>query len=388
MRILMMNCCFAGIICLGTFASLGAQNLKAPDAPFAHSNQVAIEMASEFSAAAITHGSKYLLWQNSYNNIQLLNKGQMVLAIRAQSRPSVPGWAPFTRFVNQVDPDKKTVTRTCKFNLTKDIGGEFRQTIRLCPDGRAEIAFLYDAGSNASLLKQQIWNLFLPLTMIRGTSVEVTENGTNVRKIALPDKPQWLNAGSKNWVNTGYFPKISKIVFFPDNPAQRFTLDFQGDIKHAVFFRSADGLEILFDFEKVGTPFTMTVNFGKSEAAHTSDCIVGGINFTQNNAYTVAVFPEKRNILMNPSFESGTRYYHNHNGGVAIPVHDGGARTGKSALVLKNNAVQTFNLPTPPNCTWTFSFYAKSLTQQNGTISCSGHSYRSEERRVGKECRS
>ena len=37
--------------------------------------------------------------------------------------------------------------------------------------------------------------------------------------------------------------------------------------------------------------------------------IVGGVDFRSENDFRVAVYDEGRNLLMNPSFESGVRYW-------------------------------------------------------------------------------
>ena len=61
-----------------------------------------------------------------------------------------------------------------------------------------------------------------------------------------------------------------------------------------------------------GAPFvdkTVQGDGPKATPSAREDCIVGGVNFTRNNGFEATVFDEKKNVFINPSFESGLRYW-------------------------------------------------------------------------------
>lgn len=341
---------------------LSALELKSPDVPFAKTDAAAVRAKSVFTGDSIVSGSKTLLWPDDYNCIKLLNNEQMVFGIQIRSVPSVPGWAPFTKFLTETDGKNNSVTRLHAFKLAENAGGTFRQTISMLPDGKAEIVSQYDAGGNLPLLKEQSFRFFFPGHMIHGKKLLITEGRGKTKTISLPDKEKW-NGGKKNpWIHSGWFPNVSRIVFDPDSETGSFTLDFpDGAIRNLVIFRAKEGAYFHVAFQENGKPFKIIVDFGKSGAVSRRDNVVNGINFTKNNGYEVTVFDEKKNMFINPSFESGARYFHNHNGGFDVQtlVTSKDARSGKFSLLL-NGAAKSFNFPTLANKDYTVSFYAKS----------------------------
>ena len=100
-----------------------------------------------------------------------------------------------------------------------------------------------------------------------------------------------------------------------------------------------------------------------------------GINFWKNDRINVPDFASSRNLLPNPSFESGLRYYNNFFTWGKWPGRDydiynidtDNARSGKRSLRISAfkaypnpNYLSTFTIPTKPGKKYTFSFYAKS----------------------------
>lgn len=94
-------------------------------------------------------------------------------------------------------------------------------------------------------------------------------------------------------------------------------------------------------------------------------CIVGGVDFAKNNDMEVVCFPG-RNLLMNPSFESGLRYLtprhgRQYPGDLRKALYTGAANSGKHALNVtwESGPVCTFGIPVHDRTDYTFSCYLR-----------------------------
>lgn len=94
-------------------------------------------------------------------------------------------------------------------------------------------------------------------------------------------------------------------------------------------------------------------------------CIVGGVDFAKNNDMEVVRYPG-RNLLMNPSFESGLRYFtprHGRSfpGNLRKALYTGAAHSGKCALNVTwdSGPVCTFGIPVYSRKDYTFSCYLR-----------------------------
>lgn len=117
------------------------------------------------------------------------------------------------------------------------------------------------------------------------------------------------------------------------------------------------------------------IDLGEAAVAGNTPPPNGGIDFWKHDAMHVPRSPV-RNIMPNPSFEQGLRYWTWQNGGAdnrgaaQIPRYsiDGTvSRSGKNSLLIspvqsRAAAMQSFALPLAKNRTYTLSFYAKSET--------------------------
>lgn len=341
---------------------LAALELKSPDVPFLKQSASARQEKSVFSGDSIVSGSKTLLWCSNYNCIQFLNREQMQFGAQIWSVPSDPAWAPFTKFRTETKEKDGTVTRIHEFKLDKNAGGIFRQTISLRTDGKAEIVSCYEVGKNLPLLKNQSFRFFFPLHMIQGKKLRITEKSGKTKTVSLPETREWSGGKKNPWIHSGWFPNVRRIVFDPDSPAESFALEFPDTMmKHFLLFRAKEGAYLQATFREMGKPFRILVDFGKSSGVSSTDNVVNGINFTRNNGYEVSVFNEKGNLFLNPSFESGARYFHDHSSGfdVRSMLTTQDARSGRYSLLLTRGA-KAFTFPTQANRSYTVSFYAKS----------------------------
>ena len=100
---------------------------------------------------------------------------------------------------------------------------------------------------------------------------------------------------------------------------------------------------------------------GKKPAAS----IAGGVDFGANNDQRVILGPG-RNLLMNPSLESGLRYFtpprgYEYYGDFPLALYDGDARSGKYSLHVswKSGPVGTLGIPVQAGSEYTVSCYLK-----------------------------
>ena len=153
---------------LFTFFPLFATELISPPAPFIpESGKQAEAMPLEFRNEGIYKGSKSLTWVNGQPHACLIfsQDNNTMLELHCRVSPTVPGWAPFTRFQDRVDSAKKSITRTHQFQITKDISGEFVQNIALKPDGKIHIDL--DWNCDLSKLKSRTVDFLFLSTILR-----------------------------------------------------------------------------------------------------------------------------------------------------------------------------------------------------------------------------
>jgi len=336
---------------------LSAFELRTPTAPFVKKTDSKAESTrTEFRNEGIYKGNKSLIWVNGQPHASLVFRKDSITLFELHCRvsPSDPGWAPFVRFQDKPEPEKKTMTRTLDFHLNQNDAGKFIQKITLNPNGLIDIELTYDC--DQSKIRSKTFNPFIPLHSIAGRKIRI-----NGKEIVLPNKAEWsLKDGRHDpWIHGGWFPKVGKIEFFPDSAEDSFQLDLNGKAD-VVLFRALKGAHFsIRPREKTEKTFRFTLNPGQGSRPSSGDNVVNGINFTQNNAFTVSLFDEKRNFLVNPSFESGARYFLVRNADLKTWITDKEARSGKYSCLLRGS-IGSFSFPIRQRKDYTLSFYAKS----------------------------
>lgn len=357
---------------LFTLVPLLAAELTSPTAPFIpESGKQAETMPTEFRNEGIYKGSKSLTWVNGQPHASLIfsQDNNTVLELHCRVSPTVPGWAPFTRFQDRVNSARKSITRTHQFQITKDMSGEFVQNIALKPDGKIHIDLNWNC--DLSKLKSRTVDLFVPLHSIAGKQLKL-----NGKLIHLPQKKDWLlkNGKTENWINSQFTAKLKRIEFFPDAAGNAFALELDGSTD-LILFRSPKGAHFHLRMrDKTASALKLVLDPGKSTKLSAGDNIVNGINFTRNNAFTVSLFDKERNFFLNPSFESGTRYFLVRNVDLKTWITTREAHSGKYSMLL-HGTVETFSFPIRQRQDYTLSFYAKSTDGSPKTLSLRYYSY-------------
>lgn len=117
-----------------------------------------------------------------------------------------------------------------------------------------------------------------------------------------------------------------------------------------------------------------------AEGRKPASCLAGGVDFGANNAQKVVLGPG-RNLLMNPSLESGLRYFspprgHEYAGDFPLALCDKDARSGTRSLCVTwaSGPVGTLGIPVHTGKDYTFSCYIKRTDGKapllNHTVTC------------------
>ena len=380
------------------FWHAAAQNyeLRSVPPPFVPAN-VKCEAAKEeavqltaFENGVFRRGAKALQWAASRPLYASLRE-ECQFDISFYPKTSY-GWLDAVNFNGDSGPDK--MSGRAEFPLTKDkdtLKGAIEQTARLAGDGRVEIQMSYSVSADgAKDFKGMGSVLKFPKSAAGGKKIKLGEP-----LISLPSASDW-GTDPQMWIPVGGDAKAKEIVFDPENVESSFKIIFPS-AAHAVAFRHKDGLRIHLNGPSSATAsgeLRMILDFGKASAAKKpGDSIVAGINFTQCDNFEAPLFTGSANMLINPGFASGLRYWRSiHNGAFMRPGEDESltvcAETpfGNKALQLGKNhcgGIGSLGIPIYPDKPYVFSFYAKPAGTGKASADLTVMTYASDARRAG-----
>lgn len=289
--------------------------------------------------------------------------GKTVFNLDVRGVPSVPSWAPYTFKETELDPETGIISRRHDFRLTEKDEGKFTQTVRLREDGKIELDFLWDC--DQEVIRDQIITFHLPSASLWGKSWKVEAYRSNYGLIpnemqTFPNEPR-----GTNWRS---FYGMTRFEFFPDEPKNGFTLEFPEGV-NARFDVNEQNCHLVVSAHR--PKITVILDPGNCFEMPTDDSIVGGINFTQCNAFHVAQFDPGRNILMNPSFESGSRYWR-----MPETLTDSDAHSGRFSFQFRNPPkpfegvfITSVGAVVEPGKPYVLSCWVKSPTGENPGVS-------------------
>jgi len=277
----------------------------------------------------------------------------------------------------KIDRDAKTVTFSKPYFLPDGEKAVFIYTLKPAGPGRVELS----------------WDLGIPqekLLSYPGFGCSIWFGGPNKdKKILLDSAPLPVRTReemkAKNGSDKYPFRKVSRVTFNAGLPFEEFTMEYPraslvnysrsfqenraGNETWKFFLQTWDGGRRAKD--------KMVIDLGKGAGEKTSaPPSVRGIDFWKHDATHVPLSPT-RNLMPNPSFEQGLRYWTWSGGGAkytpsALPRYDisSDAKYGKNALFLRpvqtgSNGIQSFPIQLDKSKTYTLSFYAKSNRDNN-----------------------
>jgi hypothetical protein len=343
--------------------------LQSPPPPFvkeAAMDKSKPSLAASFTEGGIKYGNKALRWSaSSPMAITVSEQNLVVFECRANTTPSV--WDPCEQFKLSTDKRNQRMTGVSSFQVGKGGPlGTFTQTATLLKSGKVEIELTHTVpqGSEAHL-KSFLRSILLPKHMVAGKSLMI-----NGQTVTFPKVADWGDS-PKLWDHMKHVRTFKSCIFSPKTLAEGFALSLLSDSKVTVsVFRSQRGIHLYFGGEAAKTPtgsLTFLFDFMASRVEGDSgDCIRAGINFSQCDDLDVPVYNVKGNLLMNPSFESGVRYFQ----AAAGDLIQGAARSGQHAFKL-TGILTSMAVPIQANTPHVLSFYAKASNESEKRITAS-----------------
>lgn len=336
-----------------------------PPAPFAENpDKVSAKVSPmQMTQSGINYGSKRFLWSPKQPLLLTMNeRPYLTFDHRLLYKPW--GWHPIADYVNKPDLESKSLLRTGEWYIDGKETRTFVQKVNILPDGKISVNFDFGLDGNEQSKGVTGRTLSFLINMDQIADTEVLFDGTPMK---MPPAKEWLEGQQANIVPLGV-RNAKTIVFNPQNAQRRLELIFP----KPVYFgcqRMKNYLQVTY----AGTdhPVEFVMDLGEEQDASAGSNIVSGINNTANNDYSVAVYDEDGNMLMNPELRSGTRYFRP--GGDNINQSDmlctTEAKFGKSSLqALKYGIFSLMSIPVLADTPYTLSLYAKTSDGKVGWI--------------------
>lgn len=285
------------------------------------------------------------------------------------------------------DDKSQSITYSKKYNYAKDKTAIYTHTLEILKDGKIKVS--WDLGINAKILasfkRHRFW--FVPKIYI---DVRYLKTGINYHGEAV----KFLNktAFEKTQKDPKHKPvsiasgKGGTVSFAPDDPLEGFKL----------IFNKGDNVSILEGYDKyqngqhsiqvtVGNKIASRTGFylidldeSGTQASDTPPSVRGSDNWQSDRSHIP--LSSTRNIMPNPSFEQGTRYWHSYRLGgnhrtkqvEDKPLYElsPDAKFGSKSLKINSGKVplNSFSIPVEKGKTYTISYYAKSLSKKGASI--------------------
>lgn len=332
---------FSAALCHLPFAASIAAELKVPEAPFQDKGMIADRQKATpaIGQDGVRLGEKELRISGGFNFTRFLDRGKVVLALDGRIEPS-PRWAPFEQFTTSFDEGTRSVLNESAFELVGGKKGLFRERARLTPENKIELSFSYEVPEEVKEKPSQVLTVSVPTAFLLGKKIQVDEHDAAqlpddveaFAKLKLPESGGGVGETRRVFLN----PK--RLVLAAGDARNTFALEFSPEVVRISINLGKTDTQIGLGYKNRCEPFTITLDPGNCFEVSKTDCMVGGVNYTQNNAFEAAVFDEERNVLMNPSFESGTQYWKvsDEHGDIESILCPTGAHSGKYCALLRS----------------------------------------------------
>jgi hypothetical protein len=351
--------------------SLAGGEIQSPLAPFVQGTKMVEKVVPKFKGEdEIALEGKHLRFNETghFTDADFIANGRTLFSLKAMSSPSIPRYAPFQYTASLAG---NQMERKAAFRVDENVTGTYRERFEILPDG--QIGCHWTNKLSSPLKRNPLFRaLFFTEGVIKPLRFLLNGKALDIVEISRA-QTNWREFEKK------YGPPKT-LTLALDVPELECQIQFV-NIQHLrivrLFGRICLRLQALDNDREAG----MIIAPGLSAIPGKTDNIVSGINFTRNNDFEVAVFQENGNLLMNPSFESGMRYYtawkqaYPNNG-----LYSGEARTGQYSYRFdkgykKRMYISSLGIPVKMNRKYTFSFYAKSTNKKSYVVSTSYFTY-------------
>jgi len=282
---------------------------------------------------------------------------------------------------------RQSITFTKKYTYAKGKSAVYSHTLEVLKDGKIKVRWDLglDAKTLASFKKNHFW--FVPKMFIdkRYLKTGINYNNAPVKFLskAAFDKTK---DDPKNKPLTLASGKGGTIIFAPDSPLEGFSLRFSNNEDVSIlegfgkYQRGQHKIQISIG-NKIASPTGFyLIDLGKT-AAQASDTppTVRGTDNWQSDRSHIPLSPT-RNIMPNPSFEQGTRYWRSYSlggnhrkkqvEGELLYELSPDAKFGNKSLRINSGKVplNSFSIPVVKGKTYTISYFAKALNKKGGFL--------------------
>ena len=336
--------------------ALGAEETLEPvvrPAPFTGvSASVAAETEFVPTKAAYVCGSKSLTWSQGYTSLQLTNAGRNLFRIHVWGGPPEASWNPYCDYKDGVDETEKSVERRCDFRAKGGRDAQFIQRFRLTGEKKVDVSF--DFSDNIKPAEKPFTFIFeLERAAVEGKTFTGWDKDGNVKKFVFGSGDAWPTRPCG-------VVKCVKLAFDLENPANSWAIEYKHPCNVNINV-SRQGVTIGHLTVGVPFPFAFSFDLGREAYETVQECVVGGINFTGNNAMDVPQYDKERNVFLNPSFESGLRHWRTVPNEHHLVLYDKEGHTGRCSAIFPYYRSHSFGIPIEANKDYTLSFWAKSI---------------------------
>ena len=253
----------------------------------------------------------------------------------------------------KADPIAKSITYSKEYLTPDGSTATFTYILKAREDGRAELSWECTGAEGVGPWPTFVGNY-------REDGIEFDGNAVDFPDLSVftGERYQQVPAGSGT---------ATKIVYAPENPLKSFAIELPAPTAYSLTEFGGKDLRCVLAGSRKGS---LIIDVGLSSAPDASaPAPIAGIDFWKNDAVHVLP-PSSRNLMPNPSFEQGLRYWRWWGGGanykpVETPVYsvvDGG-RFGGKALAIRAysgaQVAQSMPFAVENGKTYTVSFYAK-----------------------------
>jgi len=331
-----------------------------------------------FSDGVIVSG-EIRLWENKRNkkiSFSLMDNNAVDLSYHYK----LPGnkWISPSKFKDiqsEISAEKKTSTFKAKCKTSSGTEINYNRTVKLLPDGKILFSF-------SSSTSSQIYNV---LTLNFSGKIIQDSGGIIVNGYRVTPK----QSASEGVAYLIKYKKDIKNIQFPSAQAEGI---FLIDIKKAlcVNFHKKAGKEkynLFLTPEEGKIEFTIAFKASKDLNSKNTKDSYYGIDFWECNRMHMPNYRLCRNLIQNPSFEGGLRYYRyvgyaeetEKAHGKFYDIDTAEAKYGSQSLVIKTlkgvrpQSIGPFIIPVEPKKKYTFSFYAKGSQNKNLALKLSAY---------------
>ena len=308
--------------------------------------------------------------------------GKPVLGVLARGMEFLQVWGFITCnrgyrspwFFTERTPDEKTRTyrRVLEMPAAQTVDGKpcrVESDVRILDDGKVEMT-IFNPGPEP---KRGCCHLSLTMPTALWHDQLVAINGSQPFRIPSTAE-EWCRtpfpAETKVNSSNGLFPAGTDIAFYrPDGRTLRFALRFGENLTGGCIDRQGrEYVRMEVRLVDPSKPAKLVVDLGDTRMPRERPHIVSGIDFKEENDFDVACWDESRNLFVNGSFESGTRYWKHD-----IRVVEGDAHTGRFAMSgLVGSYARSVGTVLKPNTWYTVGLWAKAKDGKRFNVGIGG----------------